>query len=1511
MTATSPADPELARPLTSAGSRVLLVGTGTHLAGSELPDLAAVRRSVEDLAATLITRCGVPEANVLPPVIDPASPMELGAAVTRAAAEAGDVLLVYFAGHGLVGDDRKLYLATSATDSRSEGLSFKALPYDAIPDVLRGGNRSAVVVILDCCFSGRATSPLAPPAVAAAIEQAHVRGGFLLAAAARDEYALAPAGHRYTAFTGELIRLLTEGDPAGPRELTLGHISRYLARAMPRHGLPRPHTQATGHAGNLVIAANQAYRGLPSPPPVIADSDAGAVCPYRGLDPFEPEDARFFFGREQLVTDLAARLTSGAPGGIIAVVGASGSGKTSLLRAGLVPALEPARMRVARMTPGRLPVDALAEALAACASGDPNRFAMALRGSPDDMSALVASLDEPGWVLVADQFEELFTACEDDGERRDFIRALTAVTGALGGVVIGVRADFYGACTAYPQLVAALEGRQLVVGPMTDDQLRATIEKPAQVAGLALQHGLADVLLRDLRVKRGGLAGALPLLSHALRATWHRRTSKLMTIADYEATGGIGEAIARTAEQAYASLDPPERDAARLLLLRLIRIGDSTEDVGRRLPLGELVEPGPLDTTRRALDALARHRLVVIADGTVTIVHEALLSAWPRLRSWIETDRTGLLVRQQVTDAARAWQAEGRDPDGLYRGARLTTASALADDEEHGPLEPIAREFLDASMAARRRDQVAASRRKRRRRTLIGSIGVLAGAAMIASAVAVRLGHDSAASIARTRSEQLAADANAVRSTNPGLASQLAVAAYREANTTEARSSLLTSLTGLENVTAATLGKPVIRIAASPAGNTVAVATTDHAVQLWNLATTRPVLEATIHTRNVTPAFVPGGRLLAVGCTRAGLCLWNIANTRHPILVAALPGAPISSYSAVTVSSDGTLLAATTAHGVTRVWNIAAPRHPQLLTTLPITPRPGALSDAAFQPGTSGGTVLATTLAGDATRLWDMSHPAHPRLLSTIRTGYDTLAFSPDGSELAGVRAVVGLGVWDVSKLNRPTQVKTPSSLISALQQGPLAVSFSPDGNTLAVGGVSPDGGRTGTLMLLDQKSQSETSFIVNSTIESLAYEPGGMLVIGEDRGTVSLWGRPMPELPANSVTQCEDECAFSPNGDLLLLPAPQFGRVDLWDVSHPGYPRLDAVLPTDLDSARFLSDTVVVVTGVVTGTVAHAASAVSVPAALWDVRDPRHPRTGTILGGGAIDAAVSANAAGDLVAVPGEDGVLRLWHVADAYHATLLGRIPDPQPSSGPGGDAALTPDGHTVFVSSTTGFRLWDVSDPRHPVPGDSETLAKSDQPYTIDYQSDGTDSMLSAEDEPSHRLWAVANGHVDATHLLTGPQPLLGSASFSTDGRLLAATGLDGALMLWDTSNPTQPRNLGASLTPAAFTSHFAISADDTLLAGAGYTSLQLWDISNPYLPTPAATADVDVDNLAFAQRGHLLAVHVASSNVDVGEVYLLDTDPAAAAAQLCAFTGDTITRAQWARYEPGVPYQPPCP
>jgi WD40 repeat protein len=1466
-------DPEPVRPLALPKSRVLLAGTGNHVTGSALPDLPAVHRSVEDLAATLVTDCGVPAANVLPLVLDPENPTAFGSAVEHAAAEARDVLLVYFAGHGLLGSDGTLYLATAATDSWREGLAFKALPYAAIQDALRGSRRNTAVVILDCCFSGRATSPSASLSFDTAIEYAHVRGGFLLAATAHDEFALAPPGDIYTALTGELIRVLQDGDPGGPRDLTLGHIARSVGKGLDDRGLPRPIPQATHRAAELVIAGNKAYRGRPDAP----DTGAGPAaispteCPYLGLRHFEPSDARYFFGRERLVADLEARLVSGDPGGVIAVVGASGSGKTSLLRAGLVPSLQAAGLEVARMTPTKDPVAELAKTLTVCGAGE-------------------------GWVLVVDQFEELFTACQDDDDRRAFISGLMTAARTLGGVVISIRADFYAACLAYPYLVAALEGRQLVVEPMTGEQLRAVIEKPAQVAGLGLEPAFTEIVLRDL-----GSASALPLLSHALEATWRRSDRRILTIADYEAVGGVGETIARTADGVYESLDADQRDVARWLLLRLIRLGEGTDDTRRRIPLADLTGPGTLDATGQVLDALARARLIVVEDDSVTIIHEALLSAWPLLRSWIEEHRAALLMRQQLADAARSWQNEGRPPDGLYRGRRLTAASALADDKAGGPLEPSAREFLDASLAARQHEERARTRQRRRRRGLAGAVSVLVVGALVAAMAAVRLGDDSAANAARNRSEQLAADANAVRSTDPGLASQLAVAAYRAANTPQARDSLLTSLTSVDDTTDATLGTPVIGIAASPAGSTVAVATYTHLVQLWNLAfATRPVLEATIHTASLaTPTFAPGGRLLAAGCAKTGICLWNVSDTRHPVLDAALPGTSASAYDSMAFSSGGNLLAASKLGGRTQVWSAARLGTPRLLATLPITPLPGQLSGLAFQPGKP---VLATTLHGGATRLWDLGTPAHPVLLSVIHAGFDRIAFSPDGSTLAAAGYPYGVTLWKVSNPRSPAQITNADNPLTV--QSSIVVSFSPDGQTLAVaGGGEANGGKNGAISLFDASTGTvRSSFTPASSVTAVAYEPDGTLVTGALNGTVTSWRVPMTGVPSeNDGTGCSSvyECAFSPDGDLLAVPAPgSDDNIDLWDVSDPAHPALDAVLAGD--QAWFLTNTTLVLEPGVGSS------------ALWDVSDPRHPRQGVSLGADAQSAYVSANTAGNLLAVPQDDGKLLLWHVSDAYHAAVLATIPIPVASANAPGSVAITPNGRAVIVGTTTGFRIWDVSDPRHPVAGVTETLGPQqvNQPYSdITAQSEGTASMLFADAGSSQKLWIITHGRATGIPLYSAD--IITMTAFSADGRILAALSAQGWLMLWDTSDPGHPQNLGIAFngTPSYSPLSLSIGADDTLAAGATGSNVELWDISNPDLPTLVTTIDTAPQGLTFAPSGGVLAFSVATESAQM--VYLLDTDPASDAAELCAVTGDTITSAQWDRYAPGVPYRAPCP
>jgi class 3 adenylate cyclase/energy-coupling factor transporter ATP-binding protein EcfA2 len=349
---------------------------------------------------------------------------------------------------------------------------------------------------------------------------------------------IAAAAHGGQVIVSERTTRLLGGD--GSRTPTLRDLGAHHLKDLPEperlfqlvaDGLPSSFPPPRVHEEAIEAAGLPDY-SLPA---------ADAPCPYKGLLRFEPEDSELFFGREQLAEDVAARL---AAAGFLAVVGPSGSGKSSLVRAGVVPALQ-------RSADGELRTTIFAPGVHPLAQLD---------------GAHEASL------VVVDQFEEVFTLCRDEQERAAFIDAL--LDRATGGVrvVVVLRADFYGHCAAYPRLAGALEERQALVGPMSEEELRRAIERPAEHAGLLLEPGVVEGILRDVV----GRPGALPLLSHSLLETWKRRSGRMLTLIGYLQSGGVHGAIARTAETVYDALSPEQQALARNVFLRLTELGEGT-----------------------------------------------------------------------------------------------------------------------------------------------------------------------------------------------------------------------------------------------------------------------------------------------------------------------------------------------------------------------------------------------------------------------------------------------------------------------------------------------------------------------------------------------------------------------------------------------------------------------------------------------------------------------------------------------------------------------------------------------------------------------------------------------------------------------------------------------------------------------------------------------------------------------------------------------------------------------
>lgn len=455
-------------------------------------------------------------------------------------------------------------------------------------------------------------------------------------------------------------------------------------------------------------------------------------CPYRGLRVFDVGDAPFFFGREALVQWLLNEIRP-APEGqavnrFLAIVGASGSGKSSVARAGLVAAIkhdaipDSSRWPVAILRPGLDPVESLAVALSQALNLGQNASALtdlisefqknektlhliARRSLPDHAPGMRL-------MVLVDQFEEVFTLCRNEELREALIRnVLYAAKVAQGQtlMILTMRADFYAKCAVNAELAAAFSDHHILVGPMTEDELRRAIERPMQLVGGELEGGLVDLLLQDVRQQRG----ALPLLQHALLELWHKREGRRLSVKAYQEIGKLEGALQRRADVTLRAFSADEQELCRRIFLRLTQPGEGTEDTKRRVPIQELQSlSGGSVAAEEIVQKLADAPLLTTEgdlkqnDAFVEVAHEALIRNWPQLRKWIDADRAGLRTRTRLSEASREWENAGHESAYLYTGARLVVAAEWADSHP-GELSSAEAEFLRLSLEGQKQREAS------------------------------------------------------------------------------------------------------------------------------------------------------------------------------------------------------------------------------------------------------------------------------------------------------------------------------------------------------------------------------------------------------------------------------------------------------------------------------------------------------------------------------------------------------------------------------------------------------------------------------------------------------------------------------------------------------------------------------------------------------------------------------------------------------------------------------------
>jgi len=1208
------------------------------------------------------------------------------------------------------------------------------------------------------------------------------------------------------------VLLATALHQAGRQADALGAVKR--ARGMLAEELGLDPGRELADLEELLLRQDQSLRPL-------EERTVSSACPYRGLLPYGAEDADSFFGRED---DAAACLRRLRDQRVLAVVGPSGIGKSSLVLAGVVAALTRAGTPVLVTTPGAHPYDSLAD--------------LKPRGRQ---------------TLVVDQAEEVVTVCSDAAERGRYFGALAAHVGAGGALVLSLRADHLGDLAPYPDIARVLEDGLYLLGPMGEADLRNAVEGPAHRAGLKLEPGLVDLLVREVESE----PAALPLLSHVLRATWERREGPTLTVAGYRATGGIQHAVARSAESLYEAMDDTQRGRLRSLLLRLVMPSEDGDPVGARVPRAKVsLDDGHV----RLIEQLVEARLVSIDGDTVQIAHEALFRVWPRLRGWLDDDVEGQRLFRHLAGAADAWDAMGRPESELYRGTRLTRTLEWRD-RVHPDLSESETAFLQASARLSESELRAARelvrrehRAKRRMRGALAGVAVLAAVALVAGVLAVRSSDRAGGDRDRARGAADLADARRAG----------AVALEHE----DLSTSLLLALSALQvdpsaeawdNLTAVLMRSPSLVSLRDPGGFVVDLTTS------------------------------PDGELLAVSRPEDGdgLLLLDAASLEPLTFEDGIPA------SGIAFSPDSSMLAM-----AVNQWNADNPpridAQPVRLYDMP----DGTLADRQLGGFPEGSSVeYALDFSADGRRLvaavdhydaatdqwdanttamvWDLDEPSRPVFGVKVPV-YPTLKLSPDGKRLyvavKGVNPERPIQVFDVDSGRQIDSAGSASLTVNGDRAGAL----SPDGSTLAVAAGS-------TVLRVDTEtmrfSRTRLQGDASDSLVRLEYShDGSLLAATTANGNVLVWDTRTGALLHRFVKGAFWGLDFSADDKTLYS-----GELSTWDLTGE----------RELFSVGKSSDP--------------AEYAVSKPAP--DGRTLVRERLGQIWfvdNETGHETAKRPRATSDSYHVWSPDsrwllswrdgGTLRMWESATgrlAAQRRLTGRV---VPAFSPSGDQLYVNviDENILLVLDATTLKPV-----RAQIDLETPVLGVVPHPY---------DGSVFAIAQDGAVLKVVPD--TGAVAPLADPgtffRPGTVEVEISQDGTRLLGPNLNGDDTEVQLIDATTWERFGAAAPRVERPGTFDLSPDGTQFAAQTADGIALFDgttgARQGSIPLPSRTPEARLTYLPDSS-GLLIA------GLD-GRTWTVDTSPGSWVNRACSIAGRNLTREEWTEYFPNRAYQVTC-
>lgn len=1144
--------------------------------------------------------------------------------------------------------------------------------------------------------------------------------------------------------------------------------------------------------------------------------------PFKGLQYFDETDADLFFGREVLVSHLVEQIRSREKSKgmrFLAIIGASGSGKSSLVRAGLIPALK---------------------------RGDRSLAAQVITPTEHPLASLRGAIPTRG-LLFVDQFEELFTLCQSESERKSFINKLLE-TAKETSVVIALRADFYAACAPYENLRKVLSQNQEYIGPMNAGELRRAIEEPARVNGWLFEPGLTDLLLHDIGAdgERSPEPGALPLLSHALLETWHRRSGRMLTLAGYAEAGKIAQAITKTAESVFAQFSTVEKSIARNIFLRLTELGEGEQETRRRVQLSEIIPPPKLGkgAAEVVLKMLSDARLVITTEATAEVAHEALIREWNRLHEWLTENREGLRLHRHITESAREWESHGRDAELAYRGARL--AQALDWAESHAEdLNLQEREFLETSRTiaekenaereAQRQRELEAARKlaeserqraegqTRTAKQLRQRAYSLAGILLLALALAViafvqRNAANRQAHLASARELALASINNL--DVDSELSILLALQAVTEAEKAngsipyEVQDALHRAVQASRIHYTLTAHTKVLAVAFSPDGKLLATTDGDNTAKLWDAATGRELNTLRGHTQIIEDiAFSPDGNFLATVSDDKTAKIWEVESGKE---LFTLTGHTDNILWSVSFSRDGKLLA-TGGETEAKIWNATTGK---LVLNLE-----GQRGNIAFSPATD---QLATSSDDGTTIIWNTETWEEELSLPYEA---NALVFSPDGTRLA--TAMTELKIWDVMSGEELVSATGFAAIVRGIE-------FSPDGVRVATAG------QDGSVIVWDAQT--------GSRLISLAGHAGAINDVDFSPDCVA---------PPNS--------AFEWCG-MWLATAGRDGTARVWDVS-PGGSRELVTLPgfeggflegTRLFTARFISP-------------------VEVEIQTWDLANDGKSKWVSSVISGHEAPIIAGNISPDETRLVTVDlgNTVKIWSATTGEELSAFA-VNHAEAVTG----VAFSGDGTRIATSSDDGtVKIWDAASGRELL-----TLSNHTAPViAFAFNSDGTRIATAGADGVA-KVWDAESGE-DVLTLMGHTLPLY-AVSFSPDGKRIATGGVDQTARIWDA---TTGENLLTLSGHTASVLAVAFSPDGSLLATSGHDSTaRIWDLANGKELLTLTGHDGWINYVSFSPDGKRIVT--GSFQDGTMRVYLLDVVELAALAQLRLTRSFTLEECQ---------------